>query len=66
MKCEMEMSPDDGRARVGVGRTVLKNRLLKPGGRLLMTDFSFDKLLVEKKIFEEWLKVVDLSGVELS
>ena len=49
MKCEMEMSPDDGRARVGVGRTVLKNRLLKPGGRLLMTDFSFDKLLIEKK-----------------
>ena len=38
MKCEMEMSPDDGRARVGVGRSVLKNHLLKPGGRLLITD----------------------------
>ena len=38
MKCEMEMSSDDGRARVGVGKTVLKNHLLKPGGRLLMID----------------------------
>ena len=41
MKCVMEMSPDDGRARVGVGRTVLKNHLLKPGGRLTMINFSF-------------------------
>ena len=38
MKCELEISPDDGRARVEVGRTVLKNHLLKPGGRLLMFD----------------------------
>ena len=29
-------------------RTELKNHLLKPGGRLLITDLSFDKLLIEK------------------
>ena len=69
MKCEMEMSPDDGRARVGVGRSVLKNHLLKPGGRLLITDLSFGKLLIEKislKYKNGWslLIFLELSWVE--
>jgi len=31
---------DDGRARVGVGKTVLKNHLLKPGGRMVVHDWE--------------------------
>ena len=59
MKCEMEISPDDGRARVEVGRTVLKNHLLKPGGRLFMIDLLFLKFPNEMKTYKiEYIRMV--------